>query len=80
MLERGGRRRGELAAIRLVDEEPAPGARHAAMPGPTPSMLARGLASRIGHINDEVMRLSRLARGEKPPAMATALSTLMFGT
>jgi hypothetical protein len=24
--------------------------------------------------------LSRLARGEKPPAIATALSTLMFGT
>jgi len=24
--------------------------------------------------------LSRLARGEKPPAMATALSAVMFGT
>ena len=24
--------------------------------------------------------LSRLARGEKPPAIATALSTLIFGT
>ena len=33
--------------------------------GPTPALLARGLASRIGHINDEVLRLVALARGER---------------
>ena len=40
------------------------------LPGPTPAMLARGLASRIGHINDEVLRLSAMARGELAPNLA----------
>jgi uncharacterized membrane protein YccC len=33
-------------------------------------MLARGLASRIGHINDEVLRLSAMARGDAEPNLA----------
>lgn len=59
-------RRNELAAIRLPDNatDMIPGG------GPTPAMLARGLANRIGHINDEVMRLSALARGEVAPDLA----------
>ncbi|MDO5102632.1 MAG: FUSC family membrane protein [Lautropia sp.] len=38
--------------------------------GPSPSMLIRGLAHRIGHINDEILRLSRTARGELMPDLA----------
>lgn len=38
--------------------------------GPTAAMLARGLASRIGHINDEVLRLSAMARGDAEPNLA----------
>lgn len=57
-------RRPELAAIHLEDD-----AAHQAA-GPTPAMLARGLASRIGHINDEVLRLVGLARGELEPDLA----------
>ncbi|MDN8614507.1 FUSC family protein [Variovorax ginsengisoli] len=59
-------RRRELTAIHL-DEDPA---RPRSYTGPTPAMLARGLASRIGHINDEVLRLSALARGEREPDLA----------
>jgi uncharacterized membrane protein YccC len=64
-------RRGELTAIRLVDP---PAAGNASRPtgasGPSAALLARGLASRIGHINDEVIRLSALARGEIKPNLA----------
>ena len=59
-------RRPRLAAIRLP-EEAAPGAIRM---GPTPAMLARGLASRVGHLNDEMLRLSALARGEAAPDLA----------
>ncbi|NMM82042.1 FUSC family protein [Acidovorax sp. SRB_14] len=38
--------------------------------GFTPSLLARGLAARIGHINDEVLSLIALARGEAEPDLA----------
>jgi len=38
--------------------------------GPTPAMLGRGIAHRIGHINDEILRLSRTARGEQMPNLA----------
>lgn len=59
-------RRRELTAIHLEPEAvPARG-----YVGPTPAMLARGLASRIGHINDEVLRLSALARGDREPDLA----------
>ncbi len=59
-------RRPRLAAIR-VDQDALPNQGYT---GPTPVMLARGLASRIGHINDEVMRLSALARGDREPDLA----------
>lgn len=39
-------------------------------PGPSPQLLARALADRIGHINDEAMRLVSLARGESQPNLA----------
>ncbi len=38
--------------------------------GFTPSLLARGLAARMGHIHDEVQRLIALARGEAEPDLA----------
>ncbi|GAA4333465.1 FUSC family protein [Variovorax defluvii] len=60
-------RRPELAAIRLEDDPAHPAT---APGGPTPAMLARGLANRIGHINDEVLRLVALARGEQEPDLA----------
>lgn len=59
-------RRHELTAIRL-DEDAS---RSGGYTGPTPAMLARGLASRIGHINDELLRLSALARGDREPDLA----------
>lgn len=58
--------RAELSAIRF-DEEPYDPLNLA---GPTPAMLARGIANRIGHINDEVQNLSALARGERAPDLA----------
>ena len=57
-------RRPRLAAIHVPDDSTV---RHA---GPTPALLARGLASRIGHINDEVMRLAAIARGDTAPDLA----------
>jgi uncharacterized membrane protein YccC len=60
-------RRPRLAAIHLPGEDHAPG--HG-LPGPNAAMLARGLASRIGHINDEVLRLSAMARGDAAPDLA----------
>ncbi|MDL9996985.1 FUSC family membrane protein [Variovorax sp. J22P240] len=59
-------RRPQLAAIRLVEDAAPKGG----YTGPTPAVLARGLASRIGHINDEVLRLSALARGDIEPNLA----------
>lgn len=58
-------RRPQLMAIHL-----APDALHPGPPGPTAAMLARGLASRIGHINDEVLRLVAMARGDVQPDLA----------
>jgi uncharacterized membrane protein YccC len=58
-------RRPQLAAISLQDD-----GRHAGRAGPTTAVLGRGLASRIGHINDEVLRLVALARGELQPDLA----------
>ncbi len=59
-------RRPELAGIQIT------GDLHLGAPqgGPSAAMLARGLASRIGHINDEVLRLTQLARGEAEPNLA----------
>jgi uncharacterized membrane protein YccC len=62
-------RRPRLAAIHVsADDEHHHG--HHGHPGPTAAMLARGLASRIGHINDEVLRLSAVARGDAEPDLA----------
>lgn len=57
-------RRPRLAAVRLPDDGAVPRA------GPTPALLARGLASRIGHINDEVIRLAAIASGTTAPDLA----------
>ena len=59
-------RRQRLAGIRVAQDSAA----GAIATGPTSAMLARGLASRIGHINDEVVRLSAMARGELAPDLA----------
>ncbi len=59
-------RRPQLAAIRVAPESEA----EHALPGPSAAMLARGLASRIGHLNDEVLRLAGLARGDVAPDLA----------
>jgi len=59
-------RRVQLNALYLQDDHSQP-YRQA---GPTPEMLARGLASRIGHINDEALRLTAIARGELAPDLA----------
>ncbi|WP_219218869.1 FUSC family protein [Variovorax boronicumulans] len=59
-------RRPQLIAVRPS----ADGALPNAAAGPSAAMLARGLASRIGHINDEVLRLSAMARGEAAPDLA----------
>ncbi|KQX86932.1 FUSC family protein [Variovorax sp. Root473] len=59
-------RRPRLAAIHVTaDDEDTPG-----QMGPSAAMLARGLASRIGHINDEVLRLAAMARGDAEPNLA----------
>jgi len=38
--------------------------------GPTEAMLTRGMANRIGHLNNELLRLTALARGEREPDLA----------
>jgi len=43
--------------------------------GPSPALLARGLASRVGHINDETLHLIALARGEAEPDVALVRTT-----
>jgi len=63
-------RRPRLAAIHVDGEDSASGHPHPMLPGPNAAMLARGLASRIGHINDEVLRLSAMARGDAEPNLA----------
>jgi uncharacterized membrane protein YccC len=60
-------RRPRLAALPLPAPT-APAVDEAA--GPSPALLARGLADRVGHINDEVLRLVALARGETQPDLA----------
>ncbi|WP_234193847.1 FUSC family protein [Pseudacidovorax sp. NFM-22] len=57
-------RRQALAAI------PADADETAAFGGPSPGQLARGLANRLAHLNDETVRLARLARGDEAPDLA----------
>ncbi|MDO4231369.1 MAG: FUSC family membrane protein [Lautropia sp.] len=56
-------RRTRIATIRSTNDTIIGGM----VLGPTPAMLIRGIAHRIGHINDEILRLSRTARGEQTP-------------
>ncbi len=63
--------RPRLAALHWTDEAaPAAG-----VTSPSPAMLARGLASRVGHIDDEVLRLLALARGEAEPDLDLVRAT-----
>ena len=62
-------RRPQLSAIHLPPDPAHPNGTPA-VAGPTAAMLARGLASRIGHINDEVLRLVAMARGDLQPDLA----------
>lgn len=56
------------------NEHKQPGAQQARQPvalaaglGPSPAMLARALAGRIGHLNDTTLHLVALARGDAEP-------------
>lgn len=64
-------RRPQLAALHWGEGAPA------ASDGATPSaaVLARGLAKRVGNINDEALRLFALARGEAEPDLALVRTT-----
>ena len=42
---------------------------------PSPAMLARGLADRVGHIDDEALRVIALARGDAAPDLARVRRT-----
>ncbi len=42
---------------------------------PPPAMLARGLADRVGHLDDETLRLIAIARGDKAPDLALVRAT-----
>ncbi|QNK72248.1 FUSC family protein [Variovorax sp. PAMC28562] len=62
----GQDRRPTLSAIAI----PTYTGRPDGLAAPNTAVLARGLASRIGHLNDEVVRLTALARGEREPDLA----------
>ena len=62
--EKPSDRRPRLAALSLPADAAAEGA------GPSPALLARALADRIGHINDEVRQMVALTRGEAQPDLA----------
>jgi uncharacterized membrane protein YccC len=70
-----------LADALLLGRRPAPIDAPRALPlgpvpvegdgvAPSPAMLARGLANRVGHLHDEVKRLVALARGDVQPDVA----------
>ena len=61
-----------LAASKAPPTAEAPAAPESA--GPSPETLARAMADRIGHVNDEVLRLIALARGEQAPDAAVVRS------
>jgi len=65
-----GRRPAPWAGVRPQIDAMAMSIPQGAEAGFTPSLLARGLTRRIGHINDEVLRLIALARGEAEPDLA----------
>ena len=47
----------------------------ATVSGTSPTMLARGLADRVGHLDDETLRLIALARGDTKPDLALVRAT-----
>ena len=55
--------RPTLASLRCSDDDDSP----APVAGIPVSVLSRGMANRVGHINDEVFRMIALARGEAEP-------------
>ena len=57
-------RRPQLTALQWSDEAPAA---EAPAGGAMPAMLALGLASRLGYLNDDTLGLIALARGEEAP-------------
>jgi uncharacterized membrane protein YccC len=59
-------RRPQLAALHWAEDAP-PTSDGAA---PSPAVLARGLANRVGYINEEAMRLVARARGAAEPDLA----------
>ena len=64
---------GLAEALLTARTPPAYASRRAqltALPWDDAGTLARGLASRVGHIDTEVLRLSALARGEATPDLA----------
>jgi uncharacterized membrane protein YccC len=63
--------RPQLAGLQWADDA-APSVDGAVT---SPAMLARGLANRVGHINDETLRLIALARGESEPDIALVRAT-----
>jgi uncharacterized membrane protein YccC len=63
--------RPQLAALHWTEDTAAAGDGAA----PSSAMLARGLANRVGHINDETLRLFALARGEAEPDVALVRTT-----
>jgi uncharacterized membrane protein YccC len=68
--ERLARPRPEAGAVRLPQDT-----RMGAQDGPSPELLGRGLASRVGTIHDEVQRLVALARGELEPDLSLVRAT-----
>lgn len=56
--------RPQLASLQLTVDATPPSTMEA---GPAPAMLARGIASRIGYLNDETLHLIALARSEVAP-------------
>lgn len=63
--------RPRLARLDWVVDEPV----EAGTATPATAMLARGLADRVGHIDDEALRLIALARGDAPPDLALVRAT-----
>jgi uncharacterized membrane protein YccC len=58
--------RARLATLQWATDDAVP-----AEPGrPSPAMLARGVADRVGHIDDETLRLIGVARGDIAPDLA----------
>jgi len=62
--------RPRLEALHWGGEAPAARVGEGGGVGPSPAVLARGLASRVGNINDATLRLIGLARGEAEPDLA----------